>query len=214
MGTGMISTGLTGIQVAQLGLLTTEHNITNANTAGFNRQRTIQATNVAMLTGPATSGRARTWQTISRMYDTFLSSQVNRAQTTSSELESYYTQIKQIDNMLADANSGVSPALAEFFSGIQAVAANPSLLSARQALVSSAQALVARYQGLEDRLSQMYDAVNEQITTSVRRSTRIRSRSPASTRASSSRARRPIRNRTTSWTSATSWYSNSTSWSA
>ncbi len=167
MGTGMISTGLTGIQVAQLGLLTTEHNITNANTAGFNRQRTIQATNVAMLTGAGYVGQGAHVATISRMYDTFLSSQVNRAQTTSSELESYYTQIKQIDNMLADANSGVSPALQSFFSGIQAVAANPSLPSARQALVSSAQALVARYQGLEDRLSQMSDAVNEQITTSV-----------------------------------------------
>lgn len=167
MATGMISTGLTGIQVAQLGLLTTEHNITNASTAGFNRQRTIQATNVAMLTGSGYVGQGAHVQTISRMYDSFLSSQVNRAQTTSSELESYYTQIKQIDNMLADANSGVSPALQDFFSGIQSVAANPSLLSSRQALVSSAQALVARYQGLEDRVSQMYDAVNEQVTTSV-----------------------------------------------
>ena len=167
MGTGMISTGLTGIQVAQLGLLTTEHNITNASTAGFNRQRTIQASNVAMLTGSGYVGQGAHVQTISRMYDTFLSTQVNRAQTTSSELESYYTQIKQIDNMLADANSGVSPALQEFFSGIQDVAANPSLLSARQSLVSSAQALVARYQGLEDRISQMYDGVNEQISTSV-----------------------------------------------
>lgn len=167
MGTGMISTGLTGIQVAQLGLLTTEHNITNANTAGFNRQRTIQATNVAMLTGAGYVGQGAHVATISRMYDTFLSTQVNRAQTTSSELQSYYTQIKQIDNMLADANSGVSPALQSFFTGIQAVAANPSLPSARQSLVSSAQALVARYQGLEDRVSQMYDAVNEQVTTSV-----------------------------------------------
>ncbi len=167
MGTGMISTGLSGIQVAQLGLLTTEHNITNANTAGFNRQRTIQATNVAMLTGAGYVGQGAHVQTISRMYDSFLSTQVNRAQTTSSELQSYYTQIKQINNMLADANSGVSPALQEFFSGIQAVAANPSLLSARQSLVSTAQALVARYQGLEDRISQMYDGVNEQITTSV-----------------------------------------------
>ena len=167
MGTGMISTGLTGIQVAQLGLLTTEHNITNANTAGFNRQRTIQATNVAMLTGAGYVGQGAHVATISRMYDTFLSSQVNRAQTTSSELESYYTQIKQIDNMVADANSGISPALQSFFSGIQSVAANPSLPSSRQALVSSAQALVARYQGLEDRVSQMYDGVNEQITTSV-----------------------------------------------
>ena len=167
MGTGMISTGLTGIQVAQLGLLTTEHNITNASTAGFNRQRTIQASNVAMLTGSGYVGQGAHVQTISRMYDSFLSTQVNRAQTTSSELESYYTQIKQIDNMLADANSGVSPALQSFFSGIQDVAANPSLLSARQSLVSSAQALVARYQGLEDRVSQMYDAVNEKITTTV-----------------------------------------------
>lgn len=167
MGTGMISTGLSGIQVAQLGLLTTEHNITNANTAGFNRQRTIQATNVAMLTGAGYVGQGAHVATISRMYDSFLSSQVNRAQTTSSELESYYTQIKQIDNMLADANSGVSPALQSFFTGIQAVAANPSQLPARQALVSSAQALVARYQGLEDRISQMYEGVNEQITTSV-----------------------------------------------
>lgn len=167
MGTGMISTGLSGIQVAQLGLLTTEHNITNANTAGFNRQRTIQATNVAMLTGAGYVGQGAHVQTISRMYDSFLSTQVNRAQTTSSELSSYYTQIKQIDNMLADANSGLSPALQSFFSGIQDVAANPSLLSARQSLASSAQALVARYQGLEDRISQMYDGVNEQITTSV-----------------------------------------------
>ena len=132
MGTGMISTGLSGIQVAQLGLLTTEHNITNANTAGFNRQRTIQATNVAMLTGAGYVGQGAHVQTISRMYDSFLSTQVNRAQTTSSELSSYYTQIKQIDNMLADANSGLSPALQSFFSGIQDVAANPSLLSARR----------------------------------------------------------------------------------
>lgn len=167
MATGMISTGLTGIQVAQLGLLTTEHNITNANTAGFNRQRTIQATNVAMLTGAGYVGQGAHVATISRMYDSFLSSQVNRAQTTSSELASYYTQIKQIDNMLADANSGVSPALQSFFSGLQQVAANPSQLPARQALVSSAQALVARYQGLEDRISQMYDAVNEQVATTV-----------------------------------------------
>jgi flagellar hook-associated protein 1 FlgK len=167
MATGIISTGLSGIQVAQLGLLTTEHNITNASTAGYNRQRTIQATNVAMLTGSGYVGQGAHVQTISRMYDTFLSTQVNRAQTTSSELASYYTQIKQIDNMLADANSGLSPALQSFFSGIQDVAANPSLLSARQSLVSSAQALVARYQGLEDRVSQMYDAVNDQVTTSI-----------------------------------------------
>ena len=167
MGSGIINTGITGLNAAQLGMQTTGHNITNANTAGFNRQRTVQASNIAMLTGAGFIGQGVHVSTIERMYDTFLSSQVNRAQTTSSELDAYYTQIKQIDNMLADPNSGLSPALQEFFRGVQQVSANPSQLPARQAMISSAQALVARFQGLEDRISQMYDGINSQLTTAV-----------------------------------------------
>ena len=148
MASGLISVGISGIQAAQLGLLTAEHNITNANTAGYTRQRTIQASNVAMLTGSGYVGQGVHVSTIERMYDGFLSSQVNSAQTVSSELEAYYAEITQIDNMLADSSSGLSPALQDFFTGIQKVSANPSLSSARQTLVSSAQALVARYQAL------------------------------------------------------------------
>jgi len=167
MGTGIINTGISGLQVAQLGLLTSGHNITNANTPGFNRQRTIQASNIAMLTGSGYIGQGAHVSTVERLYDSFLSAQVNRAQTTSSELEVYYTQIKQIDNMLADPNAGVSPALQDFFRGVQQVSANPSQLPERQAMISSAQALVARFQGLADRISQMYGDVNGQITTAV-----------------------------------------------
>jgi flagellar hook-associated protein 1 FlgK len=167
MGTGIINTGIAGLQVAQLGLMTTEHNITNANTAGFNRQRTVQSSNIAMLTGAGYVGQGAHVSTIERMYDSFLSSQVNRAQTSSSELDAYYTQIKEIDNMLADANAGLSPALQDFFTGVQQMSANPSQLPARQAMISSAQALVARFQGLDDRISQMADGVNSQITTAV-----------------------------------------------
>ena len=167
MSTGIIGTGISGLQAAQLGLLTAEHNITNANTAGFNRQRTIQATSTALFSGAGYVGQGVHVATISRMYDSFLSMQVNRAQTTSSELESYYTQIKQIDNMLADPNSGVSPALQQFFTGIQQLAANPSQLPSRQAALSSAQVLVARYQDVANRISQIADDVNSQISSSV-----------------------------------------------
>lgn len=167
MGTGFTNTGITGIQVAQLGLQTASHNITNANTPGYNRQRTVQASNIALLTGAGFVGQGAHVATIERMYSGFLNTQVNTAQSKVSELDSYYTQVSQIDNMLADPNSGLSPALQDFFTGVQQVSANPSQLPARQALVSSAQALVARFQGLEDRLSQMYDSVNGQITSTV-----------------------------------------------
>jgi flagellar hook-associated protein 1 FlgK len=167
MGTGLINTGITGIQVAQLGLQTASHNITNANTPGFNRQRTIQSTNLALLTGAGFVGQGANVSTVERMYNGFLNSQVNTSQTKVSELETYYNQISQIDNMLADANSGLSPALQDFFKGAQQVAANPSQLPSRQAMISSAQSLTARFQGLDERLSQMYTSVNGQITTTV-----------------------------------------------
>lgn len=167
MGSGLIGTGITGIQVAQLGLMTTEHNITNANTAGYNRQRIVQSSNIALATGAGYVGQGAHVSTIERLYDRFLSGQVNTTQTSSSELDTYYTQIEQIDNMLADTDAGVSPALQAFFSGVQDVASNPSQLPARQSMISSAQALVARYQGVSDRITEMYDGVNSQIASTV-----------------------------------------------
>ena len=167
MSTGFINTGVTGLQVAQLNLATTAHNITNADTAGFNRQRAVQATNLALLTGSGFVGQGANVTTVERMYDRFLSGQVNSAQTQVSSLESYYSQVSQIDNMLADANSGLSSALSEFFAGVQDVATHPSLVSSRQALISSAQSLVARFQALDDQLTQMYESVDGLMTTTV-----------------------------------------------
>lgn len=167
MGTGLLSSAISGMQVAQIALQTAQHNITNQNTPGFNRQRIVQTSNIAMLTGAGFIGQGSHVSTVERLYDGFLGNQVNRAQTTSSELDTYYTQIAQIDNMLADPNSGLSPALQSFFKGVQQVAANPAQLPARQAMISSAQSLVARFQGLEARISQMYEDVNTQLSTEV-----------------------------------------------
>ena len=167
MGIGLLNSAVSGMSAAQIGLQTAEHNIANQSTAGFSRQRIIQTSNTAMLTGSGFVGQGTNVSTVERMYSRFLSNQVNSAQTTSSELETYYAQIAQIDNMLADVNSGLSPALQSFFTGLQQVAANPLQLPARQAMLSSAQSLVARFQGLEERLSEIYAGVNSQISTQV-----------------------------------------------
>lgn len=167
MSTGLLSSAISGMQSAQIALQTAEHNISNQNTPGFNRQRVVQATNIAVSTGAGFIGQGAHVSTVERMYSGFLNNQVNRAQTISSELDSYYTQIAQIDNMLADPNAGLSPALQAFFQGVQQVAANPAQLPARQAMISSAQALVARFRGLNDRLSQMHDDINIQLGAQV-----------------------------------------------
>lgn len=167
MSTGIFSIGITGMNAAQLGLVTTEHNIANATTPGYNRQRIIQGSNIPLMTGAGAVGQGTHVSTIERMYSTFLTGQVNRSQSNVSELQSYYAEISQIDNMLADANSGLSPALQDFFKSVQQMSASPSSLPTRQGVVSSAEAMVSRLHGLENRLSELAESVNGQMTSVV-----------------------------------------------
>jgi flagellar hook-associated protein 1 FlgK len=167
MSTGIFSIGVSGLSAAQLGLLATEHNVVNANTPGYTRQATVQATNVAINTGAGSIGQGVHVQTVKRMYDQFLSGQVNSAQSQVSELDSYYAQISQIDIMLADPEAGLSPSLQDFFSGVQQVASNPSLLPARQSMIASAQTLATRFHNIDSRLSELKAQVNDRIANAV-----------------------------------------------
>ena len=163
----MLAIGVTGLNAAQLGLITTEHNISNANTEGYNRQRTIQAANTPEVTGSGFVGQGTNVQTVQRLYNNFVAGQVATSATRSSELETYLDQVTLIDNMLADPAAGLSPALQDFFRGVQQVAADPASLPARQAMVSATEALVARFHSIEQRLAEQYVSVNEQLESHV-----------------------------------------------
>lgn len=167
MSTGIISTGVSGLNAAQFGLQTTEHNIANANTPGFTRQRTIQATTPGLQTGSGFVGQGTQIATIERIYSSFLTDQVNRSQSSASGLDAYAAQIAQIDGMLADPTTGLSPALQDFFTSVQQVAANPSQLPSRQAMTAAAQALVDRYQSMGNQLKQMSDGIDNEIRSTV-----------------------------------------------
>ncbi|MBP7203643.1 MAG: flagellar hook-associated protein FlgK [Propionivibrio sp.] len=164
---GILSIGVTGMQAAQLGMMTTQHNITNARTAGYNRQQIVQGTNNPMATGSGFVGQGVHVSTIQRMYSSVLNTQVVHSQASVSQLDTYYNEISQIDNLLADTNSGVSSAIQAFFDGIQEVASDPSSIDARQALVSSAESLTARFGSLSKSLDDLSAGVNSQIESTV-----------------------------------------------
>lgn len=167
MATNILTVGQSALAAAQVGLSTTGHNIANAATPGYNRQVVVQGAALAQNFGFGFVGQGTDVTTIKRVYSEFLGSQVRTAQATKSGLDSYASQISQIDNMLADPSAGLSPALQDFFSGVQETASNPSLIAARQSTISSAEALASRFRGLAGRLDEMAQGVNSQITSSV-----------------------------------------------
>ena len=167
MGSSLFSIGLTGLNAAQAGLITTSHNISNAGTAGYSRQNTVQSTNPAMFTGAGFFGEGTRVDTVKRAYNAFLNNQVLSADTKFNEYNTYSTEIAQIDNMLADASVGLSPALESFFGGVQEVAANPSSIPARQSMISTAQSLVSRLRNLSERLDEVRGGLESQIGETV-----------------------------------------------
>jgi flagellar hook-associated protein 1 FlgK len=167
MGSSLFSIGLTGLNAAQAGLVTTSHNISNAGTTGYSRQSTVQSTNPALFTGAGFFGEGTKVDTIKRAYNGFLTNQVLSAETKFNEYDTYSTEISQVDNMLADPTVGLTPAVASFFEGVQEVAANPSSVPARQSMISTAQSLVARFQNLTERITDVRAGVESQIKDTV-----------------------------------------------
>ena len=167
MATNILSIGQSALAAAQVGLSTTGHNIANAATPGYNRQVVVQSAAKAQDFGFGFLGQGTEISTVKRVYSEFLGAQVRSAQTTKSGLDSYYAQIKQIDNMLADPASGLSPAMQNFFSGVQELSSNPASIPARQAALSSAESLASRFQSMAGRFQEMEQGINSQITSSV-----------------------------------------------
>jgi flagellar hook-associated protein 1 FlgK len=167
MASDIFGISVSALNSAQIGLSTTEHNIANANTAGFNRQEIVTNARAAQLTGSGFVGQGADVGSVKRVYDAYLSSQVTQQQGTAAQLNSYYSQIQQINNMLADPTAGLSPAMQDFFNAVNVVASSPESMPARQTMLSSAQSLSSRFQSLNQQLLSLNDGVNQQITTSV-----------------------------------------------
>ncbi|MCL2161853.1 MAG: flagellar hook-associated protein FlgK [Betaproteobacteria bacterium] len=160
---GLLNIGLSGVNAAQGHLITTSHNIANASTPGYHRQQVIQSTLTPYYSGVGFFGSGTKMAAVTRAYDQFLENQVLSADTRRAEYATYAAQIRQIDNMLADPLSGLSPAMDAFFAGMQEVAADPTNLAARQSLLSSAQALVGRFHTLDERLTEIREGVEYDI---------------------------------------------------
>ncbi|MES2017391.1 MAG: flagellar hook-associated protein FlgK [Pseudomonadota bacterium] len=167
MAGNLLNIGKTGLFAAQAGLSTTGHNIANANVAGYSRQVVVQATGPGQNTGSGFIGSGTMVSDIKRYSDAFLTTQVRSATSANSAMAAYHAQINQVDNLLADPLSGLSPAMQDFFKGVQDVASNPASTASRQSLLSAASSLTSRFQGINGRLQEIRDGVNGEISAKV-----------------------------------------------
>ena len=161
---GILEIGRSGLLAFQNSLNTTGHNIANAETEGYSRQRTLLATQSPRLTGAGWVGNGVKVAGVQRIYDNFLATQVRSTQSASSELSIYSAHASSIDNMLADPNIGLDPAIQDYFDAMQVLADEPASIPARQALLAESQSMVDRFHDLDRQFSDMRNRVNQELS--------------------------------------------------
>lgn len=167
MASGMLGVGISGLLAYQRSLQTVSHNIANANTEGYNRQRVELGTQLPQRVGPNFIGNGVTIEGVSRVYDSFLTNQVRTYTASYNQADIYAQHAGMIDELLADPKVGLMPTIEGFFSAVQGVANDPSAIPARQALVTQGETLVDRFKYLDKRYEDLRSQVNQQLNGNV-----------------------------------------------
>lgn len=167
MSSGMLGVGISGLLAYQRSLQTVSHNIANANTEGYSRQRVELGTQPPVLLGSSYMGNGVTIQGVTRVYDSFLTGQVRTYTSSFNQANTYAQHAGLIDEMLADPQVGMMPAIEGFFSAVQSVSNDPSSIPARQALITQGETLVDRFKYLDKRYEDIRTQVNQQLGDNV-----------------------------------------------
>ena len=163
----ILSNSVSGLQAFQRALATTSHNISNVNTEGFSRQRTEFETRPPQEQANGVIGTGVQTATVTRLFDQNREDALRTASSGFEEQDALATFNGRIDNLLADKEAGLSPALQGFFDSLQDVASDPASSSARGVAVAEAESLVSRFDLLDRRFRDLDAEVNDQLEREV-----------------------------------------------
>ncbi len=159
----LLQTGISGLRTSQRGLATTSHNISNVNTDGYSRQRVEQDTNPPEYTGRGAIGRGSNVQTIQRMSEETRVEALRENHAEFERLDTLQEMSGRVDNLLADKEAGISPAMQGFFNAVEEVANDPANTTTRQQMITQGEALVDRFDTVDDRLLRLEHDVNRRL---------------------------------------------------
>jgi flagellar hook-associated protein 1 FlgK len=160
---GLLATSLSGLMSAQRSMEIAQHNISNANTEGYSRQRVQLGTKTPDFTGDGYIGRGVNVVNITRSYDQFINKQLSSSISAFEEADQYSQLAAHVDNIMADPSTGMAPVMSRFFNAVSAVASDPSSIAARQVMLSDANALTQNFNMIGGKFEEIRTLNNNDI---------------------------------------------------
>ncbi|MBK1716745.1 flagellar hook-associated protein FlgK [Thiocystis violacea] len=162
-----LQTGISGLLAFQRALSTTGHNIANASTEGYSRQRVEFSTNNPQRLGGHYLGQGVEISTVRRLQNDLVDSQLRTSLTNAANGDVRAAFAERVDRLLANESTGLAPVLENYFKSVQDVANDPTSLSARTVMLNEADTLTDRFAQINSQLEEQRTLVNGRIETTV-----------------------------------------------
>ncbi|WP_087972568.1 flagellar hook-associated protein FlgK [Oceanobacillus rekensis] len=164
------------LSTQQSALYTTGHNIANANTEGYTRQRvnfeTLSPYPSASRNRPQIPGQMGTGVesgSVQRIRNQFLDNQFRSENSTSGYWETRSEALGRMENVLNEpSDTGLSTTIDQFWQSLQDLAVNPENSGARSVVLQRGQALAETFNYLSDSLTNIRTDLQTQIETTVK----------------------------------------------
>lgn len=171
-----LETNKRGLYTQQSGLYTTGHNISNANTLGYSRQRVnMQATagfpgvGLNTPTMPGFLGTGVEAGSIQRIRDGFVDQQFRQESNKLGYWESRSKAIGQMEDVLAEPSPyGLQQTLSEFWSSLQTLATNPENGGARAVVVQKGESVADSFNYMHKSLTEIQTNLGKEIGVSTK----------------------------------------------
>ena len=163
-----LNIGYTGLNAAQVGISTTGHNIANAETEGYTRQRVITAAATPVSTTPGQVGNGTQVLDIKRVFDNFVFDRYNSVSSDKEYSDFEEKTLKQLSTYFPEVDGvGIKADLAEFYNMWQTFADNPDNDSIRVALAKQTETLSKHIAQTQTQVTTLQSSVNNELVVNI-----------------------------------------------
>ena len=167
MSSGILGTALTGLMAFQRAMQTGSNNVANVNTEGYSRQSTNMESAPTTFSNGNYVGNGVNVTNVTRSYDQFISNNIRTASSSLGEADRFQTMSKQVDNLMANPETGMTNAMKSFFKAANGVATDPTSIPARTILVSEVHSLASQFNTVSSQLNNLAAQNNANMQTSI-----------------------------------------------
>mgnify|MGYP006290498327 CR=1 FL=1 len=170
-----INIGLRGLQAQKKSLDVTSHNIANANTEGYSRQRAVHSTTdpytapgFGMPEGAGQVGTGVEIEEINRIKDQFVEGQIWEKKQSQSYWNRRSDGISRIENIFNEpSDSNLSAAFDKFWQSLEDLSNNPEDSAVRATVKERANTLVDSFHSIDEQLTAYKKSLNGDVQTTV-----------------------------------------------